>query len=101
MSSPISLNDVVHALKEMNRGKSPDPDCLHIEAFIYGGQRLCLYVCFLFNLFLKYGYVPSVFTDAVLIPLLKDKNKNLSDVNNYRAITLSNSISKIFDIFYC
>ena len=32
-----------------------------------------------------------------MIPLLKDRNKDLSDVNNYRAIALSNSVTKIFE----
>ena len=33
----------------------------------------------------------------MLVPLVKNKNGNLCDVNNYRAIALSNSITKILE----
>ena len=34
---------------------------------------------------------------AAIIPLVKCKNGDLADVNNYRAIAISNSISKILE----
>ena len=35
---------------------------------------------------------------SVIIPLVKDKSGDLSDVNNYRAIAVSTSMSKLFEI---
>jgi len=32
-----------------------------------------------------------------LVPLVKDKSKNLNDIDNYRPITLIPDISKIFE----
>jgi len=46
---------------------------------------------------MKYGYVPGPVRSAVMVPLLKCKTGDLSDVDNYRAITLSNSVSKILE----
>jgi hypothetical protein len=51
----------------------------------------------LFNLFLSHGYVPPAFCRSTLIPLVKCKSGDLSDVNNYRAIALSNSVTKILE----
>jgi len=34
-----------------------------------GGQRFYVYLSILFNIFLKYGYVPSEFCGSVVIPL--------------------------------
>jgi len=51
----------------------------------------------LFNLFLIHGYVPDAFCQATIIPLVKCKSGDLTDVNNYRAIALSNSITKIME----
>jgi len=34
---------------------------------------------------------------SVIIPLVKDKSGDLSDVNNYRAIAVSTSMSKLFE----
>ena len=35
--------------------------------------------------------------NSTIIPLVKCKAGNLSDINNYRAITLSNAITKIME----
>ena len=51
----------------------------------------------LFNVFAKYGYITSEFCRAVIIPLVKNKNGNLTDVNNYRAIAISNAITKLLE----
>ena len=34
---------------------------------------------------------------SIIIPLVKCKGGDLTDVNNYRAITLSNSVTKLFE----
>jgi len=44
---------------------------------------------------IKCGYVPYQLRLAVIVPLLKFKSGDLSDVDNYCAITVSNSISKL------
>jgi len=42
--------------------------------------------------------VPHGFGQGITIPLLKDKSGHLSDLSNYRAITVSPAISKLFEI---
>src|SRR5579872_3496012 len=37
---------------------------------------------------------------ATIVPLVKCKSGNLTDVNNYRAITMSNSVTKIFEYLF-
>ena len=58
---------------------------------------VCTLLCILFNMCMKIGYLPSQLMSAVIVPLVKCKTGDLSDVDNYRAITLSNSISKIIE----
>jgi len=93
----LKVDDIVYAISNQKLGKAAGPDGICTEAFIYGGHRLQLYLCFLFNMFLLHGYVPEAFCQSTIIPLLKCKSGDLSDVNNYRAIALSNSISKILE----
>jgi len=68
-----------------------------MEAFRYGGRRLCHMLCLLFNACMKFGYIPSQLMDAVIVPLVKCKTGDLSEVDSYRAITMSNSISKVLE----
>jgi len=91
-SSLISFSDVYDAIAKLKGGKASGRYGLHSEAFMYGGRRLCLYISILFNLFIAYGYVPDAFHRATIIPLVKCKNGDLTDVNNYRVIAISNSI---------
>ena len=51
----------------------------------------------MFALFLKHGYLPKSFIRSIIVPLVQNKNGCLSDMNNYRAITLSNTLTKIFE----
>jgi len=93
----LTVVDINYALSQQKRGKAPGPDGLYMEAFMLGGHRLNLYLSILFNLFLVHGYVPDAFHRATIMPLVKCKTGDLSDVNNYRAIALSNSITKILE----
>ena len=42
--------------------------------------------------------LPSRFMDITIVRLVKNKSGDLTDVNNYRAITLSNAMTKILEI---
>ena len=93
----IRLSDLSDCVKKQKRGKAVGLDGVASEAYIYGGTKLFVHLCLLFNLFLKAKYMPSPVMQAMIIPLVKCKNSSLSDVNNYRAIAISTAMSKIFE----
>ena len=64
---------------------------------MHGCDRLVVHLCILFNLFLKYGVLPKQFMQCVVIPLVKNTSGDLTDINNYRAISISSAISKLFE----
>ena len=68
-----------------------------MEALIHGGSRLHVHISILFNLFIKFSYVPKSLMKCVIIPFVKCKSDDLTDVNNYRAIAISTAISKLFE----
>jgi len=86
----FSVSDVTFAAKKQKLSKAAGPDGIHMEAFLYGSHRLYVYLTMLFNHFAKFGYVPSDFCHSHIIPIVKNKNDNLSDENNYRTIAISN-----------
>lgn len=93
----FSVSDVVEVCAKQKAGKSAGYDGVAMEAFIYGGSKLCVHLALLFNMFVKYAYIPRAFMQSVIVPLVKCKTGNLSDVNNYRAIAISTAISKLFE----
>ena len=54
-------------------------------------------MCILFNMFVKFGVVPKSFTRSVIVPLVKNKAGNLSDINNYQTTAISSAFCKLFE----
>ena len=93
----FTVQDVASACTTQKSGKAVGMDGVAMEAFMYGGSRVHVHLCLLFNLFVKHGYVRDQFMKSVIVPFVKCKTGDLSDVNNYRAIAISTSISKLFE----
>src|SRR3989442_9326358 len=54
---------------------------------------------FLFTCILNHAYVPKSFTSGIITPIIKDKRGDLTSTSNYRPITISSVVSKIFEYF--
>ena len=46
---------------------------------------------------LRHGYVPKQFRFGYMVPIVKDQQGNLTDLSNYRGITISPLASKLFE----
>ena len=69
-----------------------------LQCIVNGGLKSAVHLSILFNLFLTVQYFPSNFqVQLVIIPLAKSKSGDLADVNNYRAIAISTSMSELFE----
>ena len=93
----VTVDEVVNLLSKQKLGKTPGLDNISMEALIYGGHRVCVHLSLLFNLFITSGYLPVSFMHCVILPLVKNKAGDLSDLNNYRAIAISSAFSKLFE----
>ena len=62
---------------------------------MFGGHRLFVLLSILFDMFIRFSFLGLYF-----VSLVKCKTVNLSDVNNYRAIAMSNTISKYWSAYY-
>ena len=92
----MTVELIDHCLSNMRKGKACGPDNLCAEHLLYAHPSLVMHLKRLYVLILKHGFVPNSFGCGVSIPLVKDKTGNLNDVDNYRGITLSPIISKLF-----
>ena len=92
----ISENELMRHVSKLKCGKSAGEDRISNEMLKYGGKTLQLYILKLFNGILKVEKVPQNWGSGLIIPIPKTGDKNEPD--NYRGITLSNSISKFFNL---
>jgi hypothetical protein len=59
---------------------------------LYGGTHLKVHPCMLFSMFIRRGYLQSV-----NFPFVKNESGDTCDINYYRAIVISTSVSKLFE----
>ena len=93
----ITVESIDRCIRGLKLGKACGPDDLCSEHLIYAHPSLTLHFMTLFRLMSMHAYVPNGFGVGISIPLIKDKSGNINDADNYRAITLSPVISKLFE----
>ena len=93
----FNLNDVCIAMKGLQIGKSAGEDRISPEHIKFAHDSLAKHLLQLFNMIMCHGYVPKSFGSGIIIPILKDKHSDTSILENYRGITLSSVISKLFE----
>ena len=91
------VKDVESAMQKLKKGKSAGLDKLTTEHLIYAHPSVIVSLKLLFNMMLVYGLVPDDFGKGLLIPLVKDSKGDVSQCENYRGITVSCVISKLFE----
>ena len=93
----ITQDDMYRALRKLNPSKSPGPDQLHPRILKELSQELSYPLFKLFNRSLKEGKVPSAWKLAEVVPIFKKGNK--TSANNYRPVSLTCIVCKIFESF--
>ena len=96
----ITVELIDKCLRKLKTGKACGPDDLGTEHLLYAQPVIIKHLQVLFRLrpILTHGFVPNSFGIGVTVPLIKDKTGNVNDVDNYRGITLSPVISKLFEV---
>ena len=93
----ISSVDVVHLIGQLKFGKAAGSDDLCVEYFQFAHHKLNVLLSLCFTLFFTHSYMPSSMIETIIVPIVKNKCRNLSDSNNYRPIALATIMSKLFE----
>jgi len=93
----VTVEDVDKCISKMKLHKASYLDNITSEHLRYGGPHLVVHLCLLFNSMTHHCFVPSKFCKGIILPLLKNKHGDATDINMYRGITLSPVISKLFE----
>jgi len=96
--SVINVELVDRTIRDLKHGRAVGPDGIGAEHLQYSHPLLCVLLSFLIRLMLKYAYVPDAFGVGMIIPLVKGVECDPTVCDNYRAITITPCISKVFEI---
>ena len=91
----ISESEISKAISGLKCNKSPGLDRISNHMLKYGQSSLLASLKKLFNCCLVNGRYPRQWTDGLITVLHKSGNTN--DPNNYRGITITNTIGKLFN----
>ena len=59
---------------------------------------LLVLLSLLFNMIIRHGIIPDDFGQGIIIPVIKNNEGNKTSSDNYRGITLSPVLSKLFEM---
>ncbi|VDI31296.1 Hypothetical predicted protein [Mytilus galloprovincialis] len=93
---PVEKQEIMNAIKSLNRNKSPDTYGVTAENLIHGGEILASYLQTLLNSSFEFCFIPDVIKFGILTPVFKNKG-NKNDAKNYRGITITPTLSKIIE----
>ena len=93
----FDVEDIEKGLNSLKFNKAGGVDGLTKECISYCHPSVFIHLKFLFNMICMHGFVPDVFGVGIVIPVVKDRLGDICSANNYRPITLSPVISKIFE----
>ena len=92
--SPSEITEIINALP---CNKSPGLDGLKSEHLKYASSQLSVLLSLLMSSMLVHGGVPSAMLKSVMIAIVKNKNKHITDKENYRPICLANVFTKVIE----
>jgi exonuclease III len=94
----IDVNVIQTIIDELGLGKAAGFDRLSAEHIKYSHPIVIVFIAKLFSLMVMLNYVPTDFGKGITIPLLKQDSKHSGKkIEDYRGITISPVISKVFE----
>ena len=94
----VSIEEVMEAVSQLDVDKACGLDLISPGSIKFSVPELSLHLENLFNLFISHSFVPEIFSDVYITPILKDKNSCATATSNYRPIAVSSTVSKIFEV---
>uniref|UniRef100_A0A670JBZ4 Reverse transcriptase domain-containing protein n=1 Tax=Podarcis muralis TaxID=64176 RepID=A0A670JBZ4_PODMU len=95
LNAPISKEEVEEVINELKRGKAPGPDGLTASYYKDLKDRLIVPLIEVMNNILKVREIPETWKEA-FITIIPKQDSDLTQVKNYRPISLLNTDYKIF-----
>ena len=96
-SVTFTADNVKETIRSLKTKKACRKDGVYIEHLLHGGDTLCAELSVLYTDMYNNGYIPETMKHGIIITLHKGGRKSKKDPNNYRAITLTSSVLKLFE----
>ncbi len=99
LSTNITLDELRYALLQAKRGKALGEDMIPVEVLNNNGCQQ--YLLQLFNVCFSTGTIPVAWSRGIINPIPKNAKDDPRDPLNYRGITMTSSVYKLFCSILC
>ena len=96
LTQPTTADEILNLIKSFHNRKAPGPDKIVYEHLKHAPLKAIHILCEIYNSILITAHIPRQFKSAI-ITIIPKANKDLTDINSYRPITLAPTMSKIFE----
>lgn len=94
----LEIQTVDNCISKLKKNKAPGVDGIEPEHLSHAHPIVVMQLCTLFNIMLRHAVVPTAFLHGIVIPVIKNKRGDTTVTDNYRPITLSTCLSKLFEL---
>lgn len=94
LDKKIELQEILDCIKKLKNGKSFGHDAIMNEMLKCSTKAMAPLINKLFNVILEHEYFPEYWSLGYITPIYK--GGDICDMNNYRPITITSSLSKVF-----
>jgi hypothetical protein len=94
--SVLSADNIAAVIKTLPRRKAPGPDSLRTEMLLPIRSQVAKILSLLFTICYQWSNTPLLWRQAQVVPI--HKKGDVTDVNNYRPISLTSVIRKLFEM---
>lgn len=91
----ITFKEIASAIASLKNGKAKGLDCISNEMLKSGQTKLLPCLSKLFNLCFSNGHYPDSWSKGYISPIFKSNDP--CDPNNYRGITITSNLGKLFN----
>ena len=96
--SEIDEEEVDFAIRRLKKNRAGGADNISPEHLKFSGTVFRKWLCYIFNCICQLEHIPQCFKDGIIIPVFKGKGKDPLLTKNYRGITLTSVLAKVFEI---
>ena len=91
----VDVNGIKLHLSKIKESKAAGPDCIPGRVLKSVADELAPYLAILFQQVIDTGQIPCDWKEALVVPIFKNGNKNSTE--NYRPVSLTSLICKVFE----
>ena len=93
--SDFSVSDLMDGVKNLKDSKASVNLCA--EHLKNAHESIFVISSMLFNTMILHNFLPESMMNTIIVPILKDKNGDIQDCDNYRPLALTCIFSKLFE----